>query len=248
MSDNYKEFSGKTFQQLQPLPKATPKEDKPLYFGGMDFAKRVHTSALEIFELVDGDKLNDSVLIERAFRVWEHVNYKQISIDTHRIYPKFPMYQIGFDRSGVGDAAIELFDTTALPMVPLITTNKFKVDMVNSIETLRQSGRIKWGKNSPVPEQLDGQLEHKNPSTGTLSYPHGSVPNDSLMATGYAVAVAVPFMVHADEPIIIRKGGDNLNYYARDDMQKMINKLLGKDTNQKYISGYTRYKQTYNNY
>ena len=177
-------------------------EDKPpLYFGGMDFAKRVHTSALEIFQLEDSTKLNDSILIERGFKIWDHVNYKQISLDTHKIYQKFTMYQIGFDRSGVGDAAIELFDTTALPMTPILTTNKFKVDMVNSIETLRQSGRIKFGKDSPVPNQLDGQLEHKDPRTGTLSYPHGSVPNDSLMATGYAVNVAIPFMVHADDPI-----------------------------------------------
>lgn len=244
MNEPYQQFSGSTGQKTYPTTSFTKNTNSPLYFGGIDFAKRVHTSALEIFELIDDTKLNDSILIERGHKVWNYVNYRQISIDTHTIYKKFSMYQIGFDRSGVGDAAIELFDITTLPMTPILTTNKFKIDMVNSIETLRQSGRIKFGKNSPVPAQLDGQLEHKNPSTGTLSYPHGSVPNDSLMAAGYAVNVAVPFMTHADNPIIYRQGNDNLYYSPKEDIQMMMDNLLErKSTKSKQnMAKYQHYK------
>jgi len=226
----------------------TKNEKSSLYFGGMDFAKRIHTSTLEIFELIDDTKLNDSILIERGHKIWEHVNYRQISIDTHKIYQKISMYQIGYDRSGVGDAAIELFDTTTLPMIPILTTNKFKIDMVNSIETLRQSGRIKFGKNSPVPAQLDGQLEHKNPSTGTLTYPHGSVPNDSLMATGYAVHVAIPFMVHTDDPIIYRQGNDNLYYSPKEDIQMIMDDLLGRTGKNSQLKKTLSKYQYYKNY
>ena len=94
MSQDYQRFSGKTGAQEYPIPKPDNQGDKRLLFGGMDFAKRVHTSALEIFELEDSTKLNDSILVEKGFKVWEHVNYKQISIDTHKIYPQFPMFQI----------------------------------------------------------------------------------------------------------------------------------------------------------
>lgn len=246
MNEPYQQFSGKTGQKVYPTPKYLEGKS-PLYFGGMDFAKRVHTSTLEIFELNDDTKLNDSILIERGHKIWDHVNYRQISLDTHKIYKKFSMYQIGFDRSGVGDAAIELFDTITLPMIPILTTNKFKIDMVNSIETLRQSGRIKFGKNSPVPTQLDGQLEHKNPSTGTISYPHGSIPNDSLMATGYAVHVAIPFMVHADDPIIYRQGSDNLHYSPKEDIQIMMDSLLGRGSPTKQNQNMSKY-QHYKNY
>lgn len=221
-------FDGKYFKQLNNLPPPDPsKKIDDLLFGGMDFAKRVHSSALEILQN-KGDKLE-----EVAYKVWEHTQYKQISIDTHRYYKTYPMTQIGFDRSGVGDAAIELFDTVTLPMIPIITTNKQKVDMVNSIQILLDAGQLKLAPNSPVKAQLEGQEQKINKQTNTVSYPHGSVPNDSLLALGYAVYVAIPFLISADIPMIIRKGSDNLNY-MKYDVDAALDKLMGVNPNNKY--------------
>lgn len=191
-----------------PVP-SKPKEE-PLYFGGMDLAKVVHSSAIDILEL------KDDILYERAWNIWPHVNYMQVSKDTHTIFKKYPCFEIGFDHSGVGQAAIELFDTITLPMVPIETTNKFKVDAFNSAQILLDSGKLKLAKNSPVIEQYEGQQMIINPKTGSIQYPHGSVPNDLLMAQLYAISRAIPYMVNSDLPLIITSdtnmSSKNLNY------------------------------------
>jgi len=70
-------------------PVKKKEEDDPLYFGGMDLAKVVHSSAIDILEL------KDDVLYERAWNIWPHVNYTQVSKDTHKIFKKYPMFRMG---------------------------------------------------------------------------------------------------------------------------------------------------------
>jgi len=74
------------------------------------------------------------------------VSYATVAKDTHDIYKKYPMYEIGFDHSGVGQGAIELFDNITLPMIPIETTNRFKVDMFNSAQILLETGQLKLAK------------------------------------------------------------------------------------------------------
>jgi len=226
VSNEIEERTGKDYALTSPLPKSEPPPpEEPLRFGGLDLAKRVHTSALEILKITKEDNL-----VEEGYKIWPHVKFGQVSKDVHIINAKMPMTHIGFDRSGVGDAAIEVFDTVTLPMTPILTTNTRKIDMFNSIETLMETGQLKLSKKSPLKEQYENQQRKIDPQTGSVKYPHGSTPNDSLMALGYAVYVALPFMVNVDVPMIIKRGSDQLNHYTEYNVDDYLSKLLGYES------------------
>ncbi len=214
-------------------------EEEPLYFGGMDFGKLLHSSAIDILQL------ENDVLHEIAWNIWPHVNYTQVSKDTHTIFKKYPMFEIGFDHSGVGTAAIELFDTITLPMVPIETTNKFKVDMFNSAQILLDSGQLKLNKKSPIIEQYEGQQMIINPKTGSIQYPHGSVANDLLMGQLYALSRAIPFLINSNLPAIITNSTNNM---SSKDLNAGLDELMGI-SNQKerrhYSLGKYRYKRQF---
>jgi len=214
-------------------------EEEPLYFGGMDFGKVLHSSAIDILQL------DHDILYEKAWNIWPHVNYTKVSKDTHTIFKKYPMFEIGFDHSGVGQAAIELFDTITLPMVPIETTNKFKVDMFNSAQILLDSGQLKLAKNSPIIEQYEGQQMIINPKTGSVQYPHGSVPNDLLMAQLYGLSRAIPYLINSNLPLIITS---DTNKMSSKELNQGLDELMGI-SNQKerrqYTTGKYRYKRQF---
>lgn len=214
--------SGKDYTLLSKAPKSELNPpDPPVLFGGLDLAKRVDSSAMEILHLK-----KDS-LTEYKAKIWDHVNYGKVSMDVHDYHVKYPMTQIGFDRNGVGDAAIELFDTVTLPMVPILSTNNRIIDMFNSIETLVQTGQLKLSRKSPIKEQWENQPRRIDPGTGKVSYPHGSVDNDLLRALCFSVYVALPFMLSVDIPMVIKRGSDQLNHYEQYSPDEYLAKALG---------------------
>lgn len=214
-------------------------EEEPLYFGGIDFGKVLHLSAIDVLQL------DHDVLYEKAWNIWPHVNYTNVSKDVHTIFKKYPMFEIGFDHSGVGQAAIELFDTITLPMVPIETTNKFKIDMFNSAQILLDTGQLKLAKNSPLIEQYEGQQMIINPKTGAIQYPHGSVPNDLLMAHLYALSRAIPFLINSNLPLIITS---DTNKMSSKELNRGLDELMGI-SNQKerrhYSTNRYRYKRQF---
>lgn len=221
-------------------PTTPEKEEKePLYFGGLDLAKVVHSSALDILEL------KNDTLIEKAWKIWPHVSYASVAKDTHDVYKKYPMYEIGFDNSGVGRGAIELFDNITLPMIPIETTNKFKVDMFNSAQILLETGQLKLNRKSPISSQWSGQSVVINPKTGSIQYPHGSVPNDLVMALLYAINRAIPFLVSSNLPLIITSDTNNV---SSKNLNQELDELMGI-SNQKerrhYTTGKYRYKRQF---
>ena len=190
-------------------------------FGGLDLAKRTDHSALEIL------KMKDDILIEEGFMQWGHVNYGQVARDLHQIHKKKPMNIIGFDRTGVGDAAIELFDTITLPMEPVIMTNNRKIECVNAVQTMFQTGQLKIGSTSPVREQIEMQQVKKS-LAGNLVYEHPSGTHDDIFwGLAYAVYVAVPFIAGGDHPPIIRRGADSLVKSNSDNIDQMLDRMLG---------------------
>lgn len=221
-------------------PITPEKEDEePLYFGGLDFGKVVHSSAIDIIEL------KNDVIIEKAWNIWPHVKYTQVSKDTHIIFKKYPMFEIGFDHSGVGQAAIELFDEITLPMIPIETTNKFKVDMYNSVQILLDSGQLKLARNSPIIEQYEGQQMVINAKTGSIQYPHGSVANDLLMAQLYAISRALRYLIHSNLPSIITS---NTNKMTSKDLNLGLDELMGvshQRERMQYSANRYRYKNNF---
>ena len=205
----------------------------------MDLAKVVHSSALDILEL------KNDVLIEKAWKIWPHVSYAAVAKETHDIYKKYPMFEIGFDHSGVGQAAIELFDNITLPMVPIETTNKFKVDMFNSTQILLETGQLKLAKKSPISSQWSGQSVVINSKTGSIQYPHGSVPNDLVMALLYAISRAIPFLINSNLPLIITSDTNNM---TSKNLNQELDELMGISSQKEriqYSTGKYRYKRQF---
>lgn len=194
-------------------------------FGGLDLAKRTDHSALEILK-IKGDKL-----IEEGFLQWEHVNYGQVAKDLHKIYKAKPMNIIGFDRTGVGDAAIELFDVITLPMEPIIMTNNRKIECVNAVQTMFQTGQLQINSKSPVREQIEMQQVKKS-DAGNLIYQHPSGTHDDLFwGLAYAVYVAVPYIAAGGHTPIIHRGSDQLIVRNTDQtFQTFMDSILGSDS------------------
>lgn len=203
------------------IPIPNERTNKVVRFGGLDLAKRTDHSALEILK-IDGDKL-----VEEAFMQWGHVNYGKVAKDLHTIFGKYPMTIIGFDRTGVGDAAIELFDVITLPMEPIVMTNNRKIECVNAVQTMFQTGQLKISSKSPVREQIETQQVKKS-DAGNLIYQHPSGTHDDLFwGLAYAVFVAVPYIANGGNDIIIRKGSDQLVQQNHSDFDNFIEKMLG---------------------
>ena len=200
------------------------KVDIPMRFGGLDLAKRTDHSALEILKIVD-DKL-----IEEAFMLWDHVNYGTVAKDLHKFYEMKPMNIIGFDRTGVGDAAIELFDTITLPMEAIVMTNNRKIECVNAVQTMFQTGQLQISSKSPVREQIEMQQVRKT-DAGNLQYQHPSGTHDDLFwGLAYAVYVAVPFIAGGAHTPIIKRGSDTLIQPQAQSFDVFLDSILGSDS------------------
>jgi len=106
-------------------------EDDQLYekheivIGGIDFAKRVDSSAFW------GGEIEDGVFKEIAYMRWPHVSYGQIANDVEKIQDRFTMESLGYDRSGVGDAAVELF-SKEIPIEPVVSTQQTKLECIRN--------------------------------------------------------------------------------------------------------------------
>jgi hypothetical protein len=201
-----------------------PRVNETMRFGGLDLAKRTDHSALEIL------KIKDDKLIEEAFMLWEHVNYGQVARDLHKFYKAKPMNIIGFDRTGVGDAAIELFDVITLPMEPIIMTNNRKIECVNAVQTMFQTGQLQISSKSPVREQIEMQQVKKS-DAGNLIYQHPSGTHDDLFwGLAYAVYVAVPYIAGGGHIPVIHRGSDQLVVRNADQtFQTFMDNILGND-------------------
>jgi hypothetical protein len=193
-------------------------------FGGLDLAKRTDHSALEIL------KIKDDKLIEEAFMQWGHVNYGTVAKDLHKFYKMKPMNIIGFDRTGVGDAAIELFDVITLPMEPIIMTNNRKIECVNAVQTMFQTGQLQISSKSPVREQIVMQQVKKS-DAGNLIYQHPSGTHDDLFwGLAYAVYVAVPYIAAGGHTPVIHRGSDQLVQHSTDQtFQAFMDNILGSE-------------------
>lgn len=202
-----------------------PSEESIIRFGGLDLAKRTDHSALEIL------KMKGDVLIEEGFLQWGHVNYGQVAKDLHKIHGSKFMNTIGFDRTGVGDAAIELFDTITLPMEPIVMTNNRKIECVNAVQTMFQTGQLKISSKSPVREQLEMQQVKKS-AAGNLIYEHPSGTHDDLFwALAYAVYVSIPFIANGGRIPIIKRGSDQLVERNADfEFNDVLDNMLGSSS------------------
>lgn len=206
------------FNPNKPIPKHI--ESHPMRFGGIDLAKRSDHSAIIIL------KYDNGILKQEGHYEWPHVNYAVVAKDTAIIHSKMPMELIGFDRSGVGDAASELFDKSMLPLTPIVSTMNRKIDMIRIVRALFNKGILKVDQNTKLPEQIQEQEEYISKAGNSL-YNHPTGRHDDMFwALAFACFVAVPFILNQTPPSI-KQGYDDMYHFKERDIDAEIEQLMG---------------------
>lgn len=214
-------IKGKTPEDIRREQLKEDLPDYPLRFGGLDLAKRVDHSALEILKF----NTEEWRLEEEGFLKWPHVSYGKVADDTLKINLKMPMELLGFDRTGVGDAAAELFDKSTLPLVPIVTSNPTKLDIIHIIRTLFDKGMLLVDGDTELVQQIEEQEEQVT-DAGNLRYSHSGQHDDRFWALGYACYVALPYLVNT-APIVLKRGSDEMVNLGPRDIAMEINQLMG---------------------
>jgi phage terminase large subunit-like protein len=157
-----------------------------MIFGGLDLASRVDNTALVVLKLENG------TLEQIGMKIWPHVSYDVIADDLLKIQAKENMTKIGFDRSGVGDAVGSLFDKS-LPMVPIITTQQSKIQMIQLIKGMFQQKKLLIHSKKLYTEVTE-QQQHIS-DAGNILYKHPSNKHDdAFWALAYACNVASRYL------------------------------------------------------
>ena len=105
------------------------------FFGGYDPAKRVDFGGFILLEYIDG------VLKQKGQGQWAGLNYKEQAEKILFVQQKYRMSRVVFDRSGVGDAASELF-SKEIPLEPFITSNPNKIKLIDFVHSLLQNKKL----------------------------------------------------------------------------------------------------------
>lgn len=220
--------------QIQPRliagEKPQEKEQAPyiIRVGGMDLAKRVDHSAFIVLRL---EKLKDGDFyfwIEAQME-WPHVNYKTIAAEALEIMALYPMDKIGFDRSGVGDAASELFDKVTLPLEPIVTSQPNKLDMISILTGLITSHKIKFNPETArkIMDQAMGEQKVIS-DAGNILYRHPpNQHNDLFWALCYACFVGLPYVVGFAQPTITGGPPKEEPYLQKDEAGRLIHGWFG---------------------
>ena len=185
---------------------------KPVYFGGLDLAKRVDLSAFVMLEFVDG------VLTQKGQKAWEHINYKKVASDILVIQRKYRMTKICVDRTGVGDAVIEMF-TNEIPFEEVVTSLPTKIEIMNLIHSLFHSEKLII-KDQTLYEQVLEQEQHIS-DAGNILYRHPLKKHDDLFwALGYACYACKGYFAGTPSYIMSRADRNMDSSDVDDDIRK----------------------------
>ncbi len=196
----------------------------PLRFGGIDLAKRIDHSAMIILKWEDG------ILKQEGHKIWPHVNYSVVADDVKTINRARPCEMIGFDRSGVGDAASELFDKSEIPLTPIVTTMNTKIDIIHIVRGLFNKRILQVDRESELPRQISEQEEQVT-EAGNLKYSHPPDSHDDLFwALGYACYTAIPWVINMP-PVNIRQGFDGLHTLEGRNVDEEIERMMDMTQN-----------------
>lgn len=168
-----------------------------VYFGGLDLAKRVDYSAFVLLKYFEGE------LIQCGQKEWPHINYRVVADDMYKINQRYRMNKLCFDRSGVGDAAQELF-SRELPMEEVVSSLPKKLEIINFVKSLFHNKKLLI-KDKKLYEQLLEQEEYKS-DAGNILYRHPSSSHDDIFwALGYACYASRQLFLGITKPTLMRQ-------------------------------------------
>lgn len=153
-----------------------------VYFGGYDPAKRVDSAAFVILEHEEG------VLTQKGQKIWNKINYKEQASDIFEINRRYRMTKLCYDRSGVGDAAAELF-SRELPMEEIVSSLPSKIEMINFLHSLFQNKKLII-KDRNLYNQVLEQEKYISDAGNELYRHPASSHDDIFWALAYACMAA----------------------------------------------------------
>lgn len=217
-----KTIYGKSPQDIEEENNRNLDNPDPLLFGGIDLAKRNdHSTLIQLALNPEYQRLEQS-----GHMKWPHVRYAKVAEDTRIINGKRPMELCGYDRTGVGDAAAELFDMSAIPLTPIVTTNKMKLDGIHIVATLLDKHMLLIDEDTEVAEQIEEQ-EEKVTAAGNTKYEHSGDHDDMFWAMVYACYVAVPYLLNNTPPVMVKDRYDERYYDQTRDINAELDQLMG---------------------
>jgi len=168
-------------------------------FGGLDLAKRTDNSALVILTLKEG------ILYHTAHKIWPHVDYKTQVEDLIRIQEKERMNKIGVDRTGVGDAVMDMFPHLLRKTCKqIVMTMPKKLEIIDVVQSLFQSDKLKLHPSYSVElvEEILAQ-ERSKTDAGNIIYKHPpGAHDDRFWALAYACYTASPYIAGVPIPTL----------------------------------------------
>lgn len=120
----------------------------------------------------------DGILYEYAEKLWQHIDYSIIAEDIAHYHKKIKFNRIGFDRTGVGDAVMELFRPKNI-FEPIVFSNASKIQMINLTQGLMQQGKLKVKMGGELEKEIKEQ-EWDFSDAGNIIYRHPTKTHDDL--------------------------------------------------------------------
>ena len=192
---------------------------KPVYFGGLDLAKRVDLSAFVMLEFENG------VLTQKGQKTWEHINYRNVTTDILAIQRKYRMTKIVVDRTGVGDAVTEML-TDEIPFEEIVMSLPTINEIINMIHSLFHANKLII-KDKILYEQVLEQEQHIS-DAGNILYRHPIKKHDDLFwALGYACYACKGYF--AGTPAYVMSRSDR--NFGESDVSKDILETFGEGWN-----------------
>jgi len=160
-------------------------------FGGLDLAKRIDASALEILTLKKG------VLHHTAEKIWHGIDYKTVADDVMYIQKIEVMNLIGADATGVGDAVMDIFPKYMKKILrPIKFTMPKKLEMIDVVQQLFQNNLLQLHpKFSSILTEEILEQERTKTDAGNIKYQHPAGSHDDrFWALAEACYVAAPYV------------------------------------------------------
>ena len=164
-------------------------------YGGLDLAKRIDNSAFIALEVKDG------IMYQYAEKIWPHVDYSVVAKDIERYHKKLRFRRVGFDRTGAGDAVMELFTPKNI-FEPIVFSNPKKIELINLTQGLMLNGKLKIKIGGELEKEIKEQQWDRS-DAGNLIYRHPSKSHDDLFwALACACSVAAGSLSGIARPIM----------------------------------------------
>jgi len=170
-------------------------------------------------------EFKQGVLTQKGQKTWEHINYRNVTTDLLAIQRKYRMTKIVVDRTGVGDAVIEML-TNEIPFEEIVMSLPTINEIINMIHSLFHGNKLII-KDKILYEQVLEQEQHIS-DAGNILYRHPTKKHDDLFwALGYACYACKGYFAGTPDYVMSRSDRN----FGESDVNKDILETFGEGWN-----------------